>query len=128
MDKKILVDRDIEDGKRLIEELDKSKFQLNGALWFYFKDSEEWRLLFVSPLVDTVGPRTCYRIVQSAIADLSVVFRISLEHISVLSPRGRLIQLLKIAIRTDSGLSTIRFTGNTINGVFIEDALIYRLV
>lgn len=127
MDKKILVERDINEGKMLIQTLDVSKFQLSGALWFYLTESENWRLLLVSPLVDTAGLRSCYKVIQSVIGDMPKDFGISLENISVLSPRDRLIQLLKIAIRTGAGISTIRFTGNSINGVFIEDALIYRL-
>ena len=127
MDKKILVDKDIGEGRSLIEALDRSSFNVVGALWFYYSNLGEWRLLIASPLVDISGQRSCYQAIQSVIADMPQGFEISLERISVLSPRDRLIQLLRIAIRTGTGLSTIRFTGNTINGVFIEDALIYRL-
>jgi hypothetical protein len=127
MDSAILVEKDKEDGRRLIEALDKSKFNLKGALWFYFSDSSEWRLLLVSPLVDTEGPSSCYRVIQSVIEDMPQDFGIALERISVLSPRDKLIRLLKVAIHTGKGISTIRFRRNTINGVFIEDALIYRL-
>jgi len=127
MDTTILVDKDVEDGRKLIEALDKSMFNLIGALWFYVTDSREWRLLLVSPLVDTAGPRSCYKVIQSVIENMPQDFGISLTRISVLSPRDNLIKLLKVAIHTDRGISTIRFTRNTINGVFIEDALIYRL-
>jgi len=127
MDTTILVDKDKKDGRKLIEALDKSKFNLKGALWFYLGDSREWRLLLVSPLVDTAGPSSCYRVIQSVIEDMPRDFGISLERISVLSPKDNLIRLLKVAIHTGKGISTIRFRRNTINGVFIEDALIYRL-
>jgi hypothetical protein len=129
MDKTTLVEKDIGDGKILIENLDRSKFKLVGALWFYYPASDEWRLLLVSPLVDTIGPRQCYTIIQSVIEDLVLGDGISLglDRVSVLSPKDKLIRLLKVAIRTGEGISTMRFTRNTINGVFIEDALIYRL-
>ena len=128
MDTTVLVDRDIENGRRLIDDLDRSKFVLDGALWFYFAETGEWRLLLVSPLVDTIGPKRCYTVIQSAIEDLPQDFRISLERISVISPKDNLVRLLRIAISTGRKISTIRFTRNTINGVFIEDALIYRLM
>jgi hypothetical protein len=38
-----------------------------------------------------------------------------------------IVTLLKKALKTDPGISRIRFTGNVINGTLIEDALIYRL-
>jgi hypothetical protein len=127
MDKTILVDKDIEDGRILIEALDRSKFIVDGALWFYYANSDEWRLLLVSPLVDKIGPKNSYAVIQSVIEDLTPRIGISLERISVLSPRNDLIRLLRVAIHTDRGISGIRFTRNTINGVFIEDAFIYRL-
>jgi hypothetical protein len=127
MDKATLVEKDIADGKLLIEALDRSKFTLSGALWFYFPKAEEWRLLLVSPLVDRMGPRKSYSIIQSVIEDFPPSFGISIINISVTSPKSELIQLLKIAIRTGPEISEIRFSRNTINNVFIEDALVYRL-
>lgn len=127
MVKAILVDRDIQEGRMLVEALDRSKFILDGALWFYMSNSDEWRLLLVSPLVDRIGPKKAYTVVQSAIEDMPPDFGISLNRISVLSPKNNLIRLLSITLRTGRGISGIRFTRNTINGVFIEDAYIYRL-
>lgn len=122
-----MVDKDIRDGMKLIKAIDRSMFDLVGALWFYYADSGEWRLLLVSQLVDTIGPKRCYEVIQSVIEDMPRDFGISLIRISVLSPRDNLIKLLEVALHTGKGISTIRFTRNTINGVFIEDALIYRL-
>jgi hypothetical protein len=127
MDKTPLVNKNIEDGKKLIEALDKSDFRLDGALWFYFADSDEWRFLLASPLVDEKGPKEAYALIQSVLAQLQPSLRISLKHISVLSPKSELIQLLRRAIRTGPGISEIRFTRNTINSKFIEDAFIYRI-
>jgi hypothetical protein len=127
MDKAILVDKDIKDGESLIRALDRSQFTLSGALWFYFPKAEEWRLMLVSPLVDKIGPQKSYRIIQSVIEDFPSSFGISIINISVISPKSKLIQLLRMAIHTGPGISEIRFSRNTIDNVFIEDALIYRL-
>jgi len=114
-------------GKKLIEALDREHFELTGALWFYFIDVNEWRLLLVSPMLDRLGPRKSYSKIQSIIRNQMPSFGIRLDTISVISPKDKLINLLKMAIRVDSGISEIRFSNNTINNVFIEDALIYRL-
>lgn len=127
MDKATLVEKDIKDGKSLIEALDRSEFLLSGALWFYFSKAEEWRLLLVTPSVDSIGPRQSYKVIQSVIEDFPPSFGISIINISVRSPKDILIQLLRTAIRTGPEISEIRFSRNTINNVFIEDALIYRL-
>jgi hypothetical protein len=148
MDTPILVDKDIQDGKKLVkaldksilsvltgssagkgvEGMDKSMFDVVGALWFYFADFGEWRLLLVSPLTDVIGPSCFYALIQFVLKDMPRNFGISLSRISVLSPKDNLIRLLRTVIHTDRGISTIRFTRSTIDGVFIEDALIYRLV
>lgn len=127
MDKSILVEKNIEEGKYLVEALDRSKFNVEGALWYYYLKYNEWRLLLASPLVDEIGPKKSYNIVFSVIQDLNLS-SISIMDISVLSPKHRLIKLLKIALKTGpKDISKIRFTGNTINNEFIADALIYRL-
>jgi hypothetical protein len=148
MDTTILVDKDIQDGRKLVEALDRSMLEVFttlcggklvegmdrsmldvvGALWFYFADIGEWRLLLVMPLVDTIGPSGCYAMIQLILQeDMPDNSGISLSRISVLSPKDNLIKLLRMVIHTDRGISAIRFTRNTINGVSIEDALIYRL-
>ncbi len=127
MDKTVLVEKDIDEGKRLTEALDKKDFQVSAALWFYLSDSDEWRLLFASPFVEKKGPKKAYTFIRTVLAQLSPPSEISIKGVSVLTPNHHLIALLRMAIRTGPGISGIRFTRNTINNVFIEDAYIYRL-
>jgi hypothetical protein len=47
--------------------------------------------------------------------------------VSIAKKDDPLLKLLRIAIKTGPGISNIRFSRNTINGVIIEDAYIYRL-
>jgi hypothetical protein len=128
MDKTALVEKYIEDGKKLINGLDEKGFRLDAALWFYLTDSDEWRLLLASPFVEKEGPRKSYNVIQSVLEGLSPPSAISLKDISIVSPNYNLIQLLKIAIRTGPGISDIRFTRNVINNTLIEDAYIYRIL
>ena len=52
---------------------------------------------------------------------------ISLKDISVVDSSDQLISLLKVAVKTDKGISSIRFSRNMINGTLVEDTYIYRL-
>lgn len=128
MDKTILVEKNIEEGKKLLEILDSNDFPVKAALWFFLVDSDTWRFIIASPLVEKNGPKETYHLIQSAMLKSSPPTEISLKDISVLSPNNELIRLLKIAVQTGPGISGIRFTRNTINNVFIEDAYIYRLL
>lgn len=126
MDKALLVEKSIDEGKRLIETLDKTEFQVAAALWFYVADSDEWRLVIASPFVDTNGPKAAYSFIQPILAQLEAS-EISLRNTSVVSPKHQLINLLRIAVGTGPGISGIRFTQNIINNTLIEDAYIYRI-
>ena len=127
MDKTALVDTDIEDGKRIIGSLDDAEFPVSDALWSYLPDNNEWRLMIASPRVDTRGPRQAYEEVQSVLTGLSPAVRTALSDVSLVGTNDSLVRLLRRVIATGPGISGIRFTRNTIAGVFIEDAFIYRL-
>lgn len=126
MDKKILVEKDIDEGKKLLQALDDDKFIVSSALWFYFPD-DGWRLLIASPSMEKDGPKYAYNCIKTTIIKLLPPIDISLQNISVISPNDRLIKLLKAVINTGPGIQGIRFTSNVVNNVFIEDAFIYRL-
>jgi hypothetical protein len=128
MDKTILVERDFKDGGKLIQKLDKSEFKVHSALWFYNSEADVWRLLIATPLVDKRGPHEVYKKIKAVIDKMEQPFEISLQSISAISPTNQLIKILGVAIKTPpNAIGGIRFTRNSINNVFIEDAYIYRL-
>lgn len=127
MDSTVLVEPDIEGGRRLVSKLDAEEVKVTAALWLYSSSSDAWRLLIASPMVDSKGPKATYECIQSALIRHGLSDRIPLWYISVVSPESDLIQLLRTAIRTGHDLKEIRFKDNTINGTVIEDAVIYRM-
>ncbi len=122
-----LSDSMIETGKLLIERLDKCNAEVKSAFWFYSSDDKIWKLIIASPLVASNGPREYYKKVieaNSTAKDDEKV--ISLNDIAVTDISNQIVQLVKITINTGDGISGIRFSKNTINGVFLEDMYIYR--
>ncbi len=122
-----LVDRKIELGRQLLLSLDRRNFQVPAAFWFYVSEANDWRLIIASPDVDSQGPRATYAKIQAAADSDLLAGELSLREISVVSPKDPLVKLLGMAVSTGHGISGIRFTQNTINNTFIEDAYIYRL-
>jgi len=53
---------------------------------------------------------------------------LALSHIAITPPDSSLIRVLRSAVTTGPGISGIRFSRNTIDGTYIEDSYIYRLV
>jgi hypothetical protein len=128
MDKTVLVDKTIKEGEKLIEVLDNTQFDVRAAMWFYSTENDEWRFIVASPFVDLNGPKKTYEFIQKELKNLPEDFGIPLKSITVLSPQNELIRLIRIAIRTNKGISGIRFTKNVINSVFVEDVYIYRIL
>jgi hypothetical protein len=127
VDKTTLVEDNIKNGKKLIESLDKTEFKVKAALWFYLVDSNEWRLMIASPFEDKHGTKEAYNFVREELIKLSIHLELGLKDISIVSPKHKLINLLKRAIHTGSEISGIRFTSNVIDNVLIDDAYIYRM-
>lgn len=127
MDNSTLVNKQIHDGARIIRALDAAGFNVVAGMWLYIPESMEWRLIIASPFVDLEGPKRSYDLLQRELKALQYDYSSYLGNISLVSPRDNLIQLIRTAIVTGSGISKIRFRRNAINNFLIEDALIYRM-
>jgi hypothetical protein len=120
----VLVEGKIQAGGDLIRYLDRRGFVVSSAFWHLDNEAQGWRLILAMPAVDREGAHAIYRKIQSIVKSVS---DISLFDVTVVSPKDALVQLMNSAIQTGPGISGIRFTGNTIGGILIEDAYIYRL-
>lgn len=118
----------IEAGAELVRRLDQMHFDVRSALWLYVSEVGTWRLIIASPEVKRGGPRNAYKKVQSALGEIQNEPKVGLEHISVVDSHDPLVSLLRTALTTGPRISGVRFSRNTINGHFIEDAYIYRVV
>ena len=124
--KEILTSEMVKAGTELTRSLDESGMSVSASLWLYLPDSNLWRLTFASPEVGKLGPKKVYERIQAVLSKTSSI--LELKDISVVENDYSLISLLRIAIRTGDGISGISFKSNAINGHYIEDAYIYRLM
>ena len=126
--REVLSEQMIDAGTKLVERLDQSQSNVQAALWLFLPEEKTWEMIVISPLVKTDGPRSFYKRILEANkkADESESI-ISLNDIKVADTSNPLINVLRTAISTGSGITGIRFSKNTINGTFIEDSYIYRI-
>jgi hypothetical protein len=118
----------IQAGADLTRRLDDARLRINASLWLYIPDSNLWRLIIASPAVREDGPKKVYQKIQSVLSKMAEnELTIPLKDIRVIEDNDSLISLLRTAIRTGDGIFGERFSKNTINGHFIEDAYIYRM-
>jgi hypothetical protein len=124
-----LVRADVDAGINLIHALDEKKFGLAAALWLYNADVQNWRMVIAYR-----GSRKDLEKKYLEAATIAADWRkehpeepiLDLSKVKITSTDDRLISGLGIALRVD-GLSEVRFSHNTINGIYVEDALIHRL-
>ncbi|MGQ0683383.1 hypothetical protein [Bradyrhizobium sp.] len=122
----VLVDADVEMGRELVRILDEANFPVTGAAWIFFPDVEEWRLIIRTPKAE--------KNLQQALLEMAVALdergdlrrRLDLARVKLVPPKDKVLAAMGSIVRAE-GLSAIRFSRNVINGVLIDDALIYRL-
>jgi hypothetical protein len=124
-----LVRTDVDAGINLIKALDDKEFGVVAALWLYNSDTETWRMViaYSGPMKELERKR-----LEAAI--ISSDFRAShpdkpildLSKVKITSADDQLVAGLSPVLRVE-GLSEVRFSHNTVNGIFVEDALIHRL-
>ena len=126
MASKVLVDREVEAGRLLLEQLDRQQISVKAAFWNYDVENERWRLVLAMPICDTQGPIAAYGKIQDALKQIPEAKRLDLNETNAANTRDILVEALCKLVRTGPGISSIRVTDSSANGVYIDDALIYR--
>lgn len=120
-----LVEPDIEAGREALVRFDRANVPVDAAFWLLLPEGE-WRFFLHTKHMDERGRSFSYKKVQDALKGYTD--RLPLQKISLLGQDDPLLQALRSAISTGGiGRSDIRFSRNTINGTFIEDAVIFRM-
>jgi hypothetical protein len=122
MYKTILVEKDIEDGRRVLNELEKHHLKMMAGFWFHFEDEDDWKLVVVSPDVSDKGPKSLYTMVSTLLYDLAndpqKPLQFPLDRIRLVSPYSLLYKMVKQRVGPRTG--TVR-EGLTL------DAYIYKM-
>jgi hypothetical protein len=124
MYKTILVKELIEDGERLLQELDRRHFPITAAFWYDSPERLAWNLYIVSEVAHQPGPLEAYMQIQQAMAALNGL-SLSSDDIVVLSPERTQFRNLR---KTIEGVSQMSVTGERVSleRVPLQDAYVYR--
>jgi len=124
MDKTALVEIDIDGGERLINALEESGLHIQVAMWLYFPEPEEWRLVFATPMVDRKGPLKVYTFIQSILNNIVPALDIPLRYITVMSSKDKLTKALH---KNFQGMKNSHLRKSFLDGIYIEEAFIYKV-
>jgi hypothetical protein len=129
MVEKALVESEIAESAALIRALDTKNDAPTFAVWYFFDDADEWRLMLAGPTFDPLLPtkeHIAYRKVIDAMASASLS-ALSFASVKLVKTDDPLVQILRRLIRTGpTNIVHSRFVNTTLQNVFVSDMLILR--
>jgi hypothetical protein len=117
-----LVATDIAQGETLVRALDTARFPVSAALWMYHPDQEAWRLVLATPRA--IELRDAYTAIGKIMDDAGIE-EPELARIRLVPPTEVTVATLSKANRIE-GLKGVRLSQHMINGVYVDDAYVYR--
>lgn len=124
MDQTTLVEHQIDDAARLIEELKVENFGVNAVYWLYTSEADQWFLYIVSDMVEQKGLAESYRTLYKAMRRLTNLWinRFEVKLVEPNDPAAKAV--IDFAKMQDAPLATwIR--GTKLGDLYIERAYIY---
>lgn len=121
----VLVEEDLNSASRLVDLLDVEGLNVRGAMWLYETDSERWRFM-ICFREKRENPTSFYRDMARVTNAHRETETLSLDRVSVVPYDGSIFSRLSGVINV-GGTTRLRMSHNRINGVYLEDAMIYRL-
>lgn len=116
------------EGRNFLVKLDNTKFKPKAFFWLYLPDIDDWRLILTSNFLNNKAPQESYKELIEFFKNDSDFKAIEPSNITIIHTEDKLIKLLRGALRTKgNSIDSIRFRANTINNLYIEDAIIYRI-
>ncbi|HVC98808.1 MAG TPA: hypothetical protein VND64_34405 [Pirellulales bacterium] len=121
MDTATLVNEQIDDGKRFIDDLKQSRFDVVVAFWVLTSEEGLWFLYIASAVVDTDGLAVAYQRAYGALTQSQVrwVSRSDIKLIGSHNP------IAKDAVAYRNNRMITRYHGRKLGSLTVEEAIIY---
>ena len=129
MGEKALVESQVADAIELIKKLDAVGAAPTFAVWYFYDDAAEWKLLLAGPFFDGLLPKqepVAYRKVVEAMAS-TFLSSLTVSDVKLVGSQSPLPRAIRMLIRTPAdGIARAHFTDTTLNGIFIKEMIILR--
>ena|SRR5437763_380535 len=125
----VLVGAKVPDAVKFIRRLDASGDSPTLAVWYFYDDEDEWRLLIAGPTFDALLPNhelDAYRKLVDAMATMPYS-SLNLSDLKLLETTSPLAQALRHLVH--SGPKSIvhaRYANTMLNGIFVKEMIILR--
>jgi hypothetical protein len=124
-----LVESQIADAVELLRLLDASGNGPTLAVWYYYEDVDQWRLILAGPTYDALLPKSeafAYKSLAETIAG-STLKSLSISDLKLLPTTSPLAMALRSLVRSPPQATIqARFVNTTLNHIFIKEMVILR--
>ena len=129
MGEETLVESQITDAIALINKLDSAGTPPTLAVWYFYDDAAEWRLIIAGPSFDGLLPKqepVAYRKIVEAMAATSLS-SLAISDLKLVRTDSPLPKALRRLVGTGpSGIARSHFIDTSLNGIFIKEMIILR--
>lgn len=126
MGEEALVESQVADSISLVGSLDAQGDQPSAAVWYYFPDAEEWRLLIAGPRFDALLPKEAYGRVVEAL-NKAQVSSVSIGQIKIVRTGDPMLNAVRVLMTTSpNAIVRAYFRDNRVKDVFIKEMLVLR--
>ena len=125
MDQAILVERQIDDVPKLIDQLRAENFDVKVAFWLYTSEAGQWFLYVVSDVVDQKGITEAYTLAYKTMRQLTDLW-INPFEVKLVAPDHPLAKAVIDYLSKQHAPRPTQVQGMKIGDVYIENAYIYN--
>jgi hypothetical protein len=124
MDTKLLVTEQIDDGKRIVDQLMGDEFEVSAAFWAKTAEEGLWYLYIASPLVEANRPGEAYPRLYASISQIPGL-EVQLSDIKLINDTNPIARdIIEARNRYPRGTPT-RYRGKRVGNVSILEAYVY---
>jgi hypothetical protein len=126
MDQATLVEPEINDVTRLVDQLRRDDFDVKAVFWLYTSEADQWFLYIASDTVDQVGITEAYKAVGKATRRLPDL-RIDRFQVKLVAPNDPTAKaVIDFQSKQPARLPT-RIRATNLGEVYIESAYVYNI-
>lgn len=114
----------IQAGQSLASELDRIGLHPQGVLWLHAHHLNDWRFTVISDLVDELGRRRTYSLIEEALEKIGQREGLTVMDIHLAAPDEILARVIGGVIEIDAGVA--KLVDCKVNGMPV-DAVVFRL-
>jgi len=127
MDQEILVERQILDGQKLVDQLIQGGFPVTVAFWLKTYEDSKWYLYIASPVVEDEGTLGGYRRTNAVLREMPEPFGVEPLTIKLIAPTNPLAEDVVANLKRYPRKMPGPYGGARLGGVTIDGAYLYPL-